>query len=935
VPRLSGPSVDSEPDAIERATRRLGHGALAFLESAGVSTFVWDLRTRTVLRANGRERAWPPAGAQRLDQLLAQLEPADRQRFAHQLAACLDGTDDDCTIGPYRVLHPGRPCRWFEDHGRIVRDQHGYPVHLVGITIEVSPRMVAEESLKLYRAVMSRALESRYMGTWAWDVRADRVTWEPELRDVLGRLVTDFAPTLERFLARVVPEDRARVRTAIARAMFYGRFEEECRLLCIDGVVRWFYKAGIVERCADGHPIRITGIFADQTDSKRAAEALRDSEQRFRALVEDVAEAVWEADAEGNMVFDSPSWRAFTGQSRDDFRGFGWVAVVHPDDRDRAESGWRKAVAELTPVNEEVRIRSATGEWRWTNVRAAPLMNPDCTVRKWVGMHMDITERRLAERERDDLMRRLAEARDAAEQASRTKSEFLANMSHELRTPMTAILGVVEIMLRQVEDQRQRGQLTVIKRNGEHLTTILNDILDLSRIEAGRLELVHERFSPVSLIEEVRALMQVRAQEKRLPLLVRYLGPIPARIDSDRTRVRQILVNLVGNAIKFTQRGHVAIEVQMRGPERDPRLELRVVDTGVGMEPEQVERLFAPFEQADSSVQRRFGGSGLGLGISRRLVDMLEGDIEVGTELGRGSTFSLILPAGDIRGEPWAVPSSERVVSEDSAPVRAGDDHRLEGFRILVADDQYEVRAILKDLLESAGGTVEEARDGLEALTLLQEDGGGQPIDAVLLDLQMPVLDGYETVRRLRARGDLRPVVAVTASAMRGDRERALAAGCDEHFAKPIDVDGLVEALGRLCRGAGNPGLCRVQVVDDDPDVLNLLVEVLANLGCEVHAASDAAGAVRDLDAGLRPHLALIDLTLPDLRGADLIRTLRAHPGMAGARLVAVSGHSEPEIIRSVREAGCSAYYIKPIDLLALENEVALAQASAARRAAS
>ncbi|MDX1657108.1 MAG: ATP-binding protein, partial [Candidatus Competibacteraceae bacterium] len=387
-------------------------------------------------------------------------------------------------------------------------------------------------------------------------------------------------------------------------------------------------------------------------------------------------------------------------------------------------------------------------------------------------------ERLVAERTRE-----LEAARRVADAANRAKSEFLANMSHEIRTPMTAIMGYADVLLAHVRDPDNRQCVETIKRNGHHLVEIIDDILDLSKIEAGKLELERRRFSPEQVVADVHSLMEVRARERGVPLGVEYQGLIPATIESDPTRLRQVLANLVGNAIKFTEQGWVRLVVRLLSDEITPRLEFQVIDTGIGIGPEQLARLFRPFSQADTSVTRRFGGTGLGLAICRRLVEMLGGEITVDSAPNQGSTFAFTVTTGSLAQVPLVEPGGEiKPPAVATVPVAA-----LDG-RILVVDDRHEIRMLIQHYLENAGARVVTASDGQAGLErALEAEKTAEPFDLVVMDMQMPVLDGYQATARLRAAGFCRPIIALTAAAMQGDREKCLAAGCDDYLSKPVD----------------------------------------------------------------------------------------------------------------------------------------------------
>jgi signal transduction histidine kinase/ActR/RegA family two-component response regulator len=389
----------------------------------------------------------------------------------------------------------------------------------------------------------------------------------------------------------------------------------------------------------------------------------------------------------------------------------------------------------------------------------------------------------------------------SAEQASRTKSAFLANMSHEIRTPMAAVLGYADLLLdRDLGPAARLDHVQTIRRNGEHLLALLNDILDLSKIEAGKATVERIPCSLSRVLVDVVFLMRVRALGKGLHFDVRYATPVPESIHSDPTRLRQILENLIGNAIKFTDVGGVRVTVRCDDPgAARPRLSFAVADTGLGLEPEQVARLFQPFTQADASTTRRFGGTGLGLTISQRFARMLHGAIAVESVAGQGSTFTLTLEAEVVAGAPQRRSFEEAcaaIAPDQGAPRRP---ERLTGRRVLLAEDGVDNQRLITALLERAGAEVTVADDGRIAVARAHAAAdAGAPFDVVLMDMQMPELDGYGATSRLRAEGYAGPIVALTAHAMSGDRERCLQAGCDGYLSKPIRRAELLGTLARM-----------------------------------------------------------------------------------------------------------------------------------------
>jgi signal transduction histidine kinase/CheY-like chemotaxis protein len=401
---------------------------------------------------------------------------------------------------------------------------------------------------------------------------------------------------------------------------------------------------------------------------------------------------------------------------------------------------------------------------------------------------------RVAEKTRE--ARELEQANAAAEAASRAKSQFLANMSHEIRTPMTAIQGYADMLAEPgVTDAERLEAVETIRRNGAYLLNIINDILDISKIEAGRTTIALQPCSPFEVLQDVGRMMQLRAEEKQIALVVEQSSPLPERIRTDPTRLRQILINLVGNAIKFTSEGEVRVSASVLNPKgRVPRLHIDIADTGMGIPVEQREELFTPFSQADGSMSRRFGGTGLGLVISRRLARMLGGDVRlVSSEPGHGSLFRVTLETGPLANVPMLrLPPNPR----HPTPQAPAIDH-LEGD-VLVAEDGADNRRLIKRMLERVGLTVTFVHDGEQAVkAALLAAERHDPYDVILMDLQMPRMDGYVATQRLRESGYTGKIIALTAHAMETERLHCLEVGCDGFETKPIDRQRLLETLRR------------------------------------------------------------------------------------------------------------------------------------------
>lgn len=392
----------------------------------------------------------------------------------------------------------------------------------------------------------------------------------------------------------------------------------------------------------------------------------------------------------------------------------------------------------------------------------------------------------------------LATAKNLAESANQSKSEFLANMSHEMRTPLNGILGFTQLLQREAEvSPEERVEfLATIQSSGQHLLELINDILDLSKIEAGRMDVEKRPCSPRQLVADVVSLLRVKAQEKGLVLEHEYLGKVPEVIVSDSARIKQLLMNLVGNAIKFTADGSVRIVTAIENFGGETKLRFDVVDTGMGIPAEKLELIFDPFVQADNSVTRCFGGTGLGLAISRRIARALGGDLTVCSTVGMGSVFSTTVDPGDLTGVPLTefrggdVETSPDELREAPATIQ--------GAKILVVDDGSTNRKLISVVLRRAGAEVSSAENGQQAVEMVS----GGTFDLVLMDMQMPVMDGYTATKRLRDSGQTVPIIALTANAMKGDEQKCLSSGCSGFLTKPIDSKKLVQTtLEWLAKG--------------------------------------------------------------------------------------------------------------------------------------
>jgi two-component system CheB/CheR fusion protein len=534
----------------------------------------------------------------------------------------------------------------------------------------------------------------------------------------------------------------------------------ELRLQRPDGTLRWVRAEAAPERqeqAAAAGGFRVT--LADITERKESEEALRISEERFRVLVEGTARAVWETDPGGEVITDSPSWRVDTGFPPARSRGLGWLDAVHPDDRGEAAQRWREALHTARPLDLEVRLHQAAGGWRWTNLRAAPLRGPDGRVARWLGMSLDISERKRAEE---------------AEASDRRKTDFLAMLGHELRNPLAAIvsgLEVLELTGLSPEASEVRGMMA---RQGMLLERLMNDLLDVSRITLGAIALQRVRLDLAAAVREVIAANRPQVQDRRVAV---EAPAEPLTVDADPVRLSQILTNLLDNAVKFTRADD---EIQIMLAREGNMALICVRDKGVGMDADMVDRVFDMFAQAQASGTPGQAGLGLGLALVRALVELHGGRVEASSEgLGRGSELRVRLPLAE------APPALER-----AAPPQP---ESLASRRVLVVDDNRDLAEGVRLLLGRHGAEVRVAYDGASALAICES---WRPTHA-LMDLSMPGMDGYELARRLREcfrEASLR-LIAMSGWGQETHRARAQAAGFDVYLTKPVSLQGLLDAL--------------------------------------------------------------------------------------------------------------------------------------------
>jgi PAS domain S-box-containing protein len=716
------------------------------------------------------------------------LHEDDREAVMSAVGESLE--QDTPYVHQHRMRRTDGRVIWVLDCGRVVeRDTHGKPQRMVGSLIDVTERVEREQAFQLERQRLRNVIDGTRAGTWEWTIDTGEVSANARWAEMIGHSLDELAPiSVETFKALLHPEDRKQA-LALIDEHFSGQhpyFECEVRLRHKDGHWVWVLTRGTVTSwTADGRPALMSGTHLDISARKEAEERLRQTESLLHSSIDTLREGFVIYDRDDRLIYCNKEFRALYRLSPE-FVASGPTfeqILRHGVERGQYRQALGRERAWIAERLDE--HRQGGGEYvrEFDDGRWIKSIERRTSTGHTVGFRVDVTE--------------FYRAKEAAEAANVAKSRFLATMSHEIRTPMNGILGMAQLLLIPNLTERERlDYARTILDSGQGLLKLLNDILDYSKIEAGKLQLESVPFGPERLIQDIRALFAESARAKTLQLEAQWLGIARQEYRADVHRVRQMLANLVGNAIKFTKQGRVRIEageVERQGGWA--RLEFAVSDTGIGIPADKQARLFKPFSQADDSITRQHGGTGLGLSIVRELALLMGGEAGVTSEPGQGARFWFRIRVETQTRDGATAPPISTASENLARPI----ERSLCG-RVLVVEDNLANRAIMKALLSKLGLSVILAEDGRQCVELIE---GGERLDLVLMDCQMPVMDGYAATERLRQwesetpSGVHLPIVALTAEAFEEDRRRCLAAGMDDFLAKPVMVDDLKAMLKR------------------------------------------------------------------------------------------------------------------------------------------
>jgi PAS domain S-box-containing protein len=810
--------------------------------ASGLGVFEWDVQADRAAWEN--ERMYEIFGHTHADGALSKAQLTERYVHPNDAAAFEQALANGMKSGRpfhsvFRIYRKDGAPRWLELAGDFELARDGAPIRMIGMLADITERKQAEEeSLKrvALRADVSAALAERkeslqsmlqksaeslvrHLGVtfariWTLNPKGSLLELQAsaglythlngrhsrvpvgELK--IGLIAKERQPHLTNDVAndpRIGDPEWAREQELVAFAGYPLLVEDR-----VVGVMAMFARHPLTEDTIETIAT-VAAPIAQGIERKRAEEALRASEEKFRILADTAPVMVWMAGTDKLCTFFNKPWLDFTGRAIEEELGDGWTEGVHQEDYDRCQEIYFTSFEAREPFEMEYRLRRHDGEYRWMLDHGIPRFSSGGDFLGYIGSLIDITERKWAEAERDQLAREQV-ARAAAEAANRSKDEFLAMVSHELRSPLNAILGYTR-MLRSCPVDREaiNNVIAIVERNAKAQLQIVEDLLDSARIIAGKLRIEPGPVDLVPLLEAALDTARSAAEAKGVTLVADF-GPLPEQVLGDPTRLQQIVWNLLTNAVKFTPEGG-RVELRMEGDADNVRI--TVSDTGKGIEPEFLPFIFEHFRQADASSARRYGGLGLGLSLVKHLVELHGGTItaeSAGKE--RGAAFTVTLPRRQFEFiEPPRAVAPREVRTEGAITIDR--ELSLEGLSVLVVDDQEEARELLVEALGEYGAQATAVSSGVDVLAYLSDPPGGKPPDALILDIAMPDEDGYTVLKKVRAletaRGDAAdriPAIALTAYGQSEDRLRALQEGFQMHVTKPVEPAELAVVIASV-----------------------------------------------------------------------------------------------------------------------------------------
>jgi len=894
-------------------------------QSAGISIWEVDLVTKRFLWVENPLAATSGAheNGSDLDRFSQRMHPDDTFIFRDAVrAAAKEGRD--IAKYRYRCFRLDGSLAHVQAYAKLYFNSEARAVRALGVSWEVSNEVESAEQLRNAERRLERASLSSSEGHWEADLATRQLWCSSSFHTLLGYAAGELGNGVATLDKLVHNDDRESYLHALqAHLADNAPYDVETRLLTAQGEYRWFRMRGMAERDNAGVPTVMAGSIHDIHRQKAVEDALKQAQLRFERAINGTQDGLWELDVASGDTWCSPRLALLLGYPPQALEGTNFLlTLIHADDAGKVREQTAAHYRSNAPFDLEVRLLARSGEYRWYRARASAERNASGRALRLSGSLQDVTEARAA---REELVR-------ATEAASRAKSEFLANVSHEIRTPMNGIIGMTGLLLDTRLDRTQRDYADTIRGSADSLLTVINDILDFSKIEAGKLDLESIELDLRANVEEVGAMMAFQAATKGLELIVNVHPEVPERVMGDPQRLRQCLINLLGNAIKFTKSGEIAVDVCAVGNHEGRVLtHFEVRDTGMGIAEKTLKTLFQPFVQADSSTTRHFGGTGLGLSIVRRLVEMMGGQVGVVSEVGKGSTFFFTLSLTPV--ESTASDAMQLATQCDG--------------KILIVDDNATNRRVLGSQLTHAGYRVTAAAGAVEALQLLASaSAAGAPFDMVVTDFLMPEMDGAMLAERIGATPALANtrLVILTSLDRQGDTPRFAALGFAAFLTKPVRVRELLDCVQRVLSGEARqwqmesrPMITRntlsearsqqrlsghVLVVEDNIVNQKVAARFLERLGCTVRVAEDGEEGVKACLAE-RFDIVLMDLQMPVMDGLTATQRIRESEQGRRTPIIALTANAMRGDQERCENAGMDGFLTKPIEVERLRDVLA------------
>ena len=943
--------VEEATDELAESRQRLD---LA-LKTSGIGTWdrniendaiFWDEAQNRIMGTDTADGKLDWAGFTKL------IYPPDAQRFESEIKEALAGDKD--YVSEYRFLRPNGEVRTLEARGHVIRDAAGRPLRLIGTSMDITERKQAEEELKK----LSQAVEQSPASVVITDLKGTIEYVNPKFCEVTGYTIEEALGQNPRILksGHTSPQVyRELWQTIKAGYEWRGEFQNKKK----NGELYWESATISPLKSADGSTAHYLAVKEDITERKQMEESIREKEARFRGYFEHSQVGMAVTSPTKGWIEANDQLQRMFGYTLDELHQMTWAEITHPADLEADAKQFERMLAgEIDNYALDKRFIRKDGDIVYTNLTVACIRDETGDVLHVLASFQDITERKKMDDDLHERIKELDEAQSAmlnmmedldeekskAEEATRAKSDFLANMSHEIRTPMNAVIGMAHLALKTELSPKQQDYLNKIQSSANSLLGIINDILDFSKIEAGKLDMEAVEFDLLETMDNVANVITVKAQERENLEVLFYLdSQVPNFLVGDSLRLNQILVNLGNNAVKFTEQGEIVISVSVNErSDAKATLQFSVRDTGIGMTAEQQSKLFQAFSQADTSTTRKYGGTGLGLTISKRLVNMMGGEIWVESEPGHGTTFNF---------------TSDFGLGKETVKRHFEPSPDLRGLKVLVVDDNATSREILQDILESFSFEVFLAASGEEALEEIERADKDQPFEIVIMDWKMPGLDGIQTSRRIKNHQKLTKIPAIVLVTAYGREEimrQADEIGLDGFLLKPVNssvlFDAIMQALGKEAQVVSQVGRqkeqgaeeldaisgARVLLVEDNEINQQVAREILQGAGIIVTVANNGREGV-DAAKQNQYDVILMDIQMPVMDGYTATREIRKWEGEMGKGegglkaedrtptsnlqpptsnipIIAMTAHAMAGDEQKSLEAGMNGHVTKPID---------------------